>query len=36
MTEEKLRDSIRRAIRIVKKKKLMVENQAVQDDNKIY
>jgi hypothetical protein len=35
MTEEKLRESIRQAIRIVKKKKLMVENQAVQDDNKL-
>ena len=32
MTEEKLRESIRQAIRIVKKKKLMAENQATQDE----
>ena len=33
MTEEKLRESIRQAIRIVKKKKLMAENQATQDES---
>jgi hypothetical protein len=33
MTEEKLRESIRQAIRIVKKKKLMAENQAAQDES---
>ena len=35
MTEEKLRESIRQAIRIVKKKKLMAENQTLQDENKL-
>lgn len=33
MTEEKLRENIRQAIRIVKKKKLMAENQAAQDES---
>jgi hypothetical protein len=35
MTEEKLRESIRQAIRIVKKKKLMAESQVLQDENKL-
>jgi Sec-independent protein translocase protein TatA len=33
MTEEKLRENIRQAIRIVKKKKSMAENQAAQDES---
>ena len=35
MTEEKLRESIRQAIRIVKKKKLMAEEHVLQDENKL-